>query len=227
MYQLIDVEKDYKQGAREVRALRGVNATIDDGETVAIQGPTGGGKSTLLQLLGALDRPTRGKVLLGGEDLADKNDAALTRIRAERLGIVFQSFNLIPTLTALENVETALAPLRVPRDERRERSERALSEVGLADRTTHMPSELSGGQQQRVALARAIVKNPEVLLADEPTGNLDEDMRDEVMALIERTATEHAMTLIVVTHDSAVAARMTRRFRLRHGILEERTPAAA
>ncbi len=167
-----------------VRALKDVSLTIGDGELVAVQGPTGGGKSTLLQMLGGLDRPTSGTVKLDGKDLAGMSDAQLTAARAETIGFVFQNFNLIPTLTALENVETALVPSRIARQSRTARALAALDSVGLGDRGDHLPGELSGGQQQRVAIARALVKNPKVLLADEPTGNLDEETRDEIVDLI-------------------------------------------
>src|SRR5437764_1934017 len=166
MYQLTNIGKTYKQGARTVTALKDVTLAIEDGDHVAIQGQTGGGKSTLLQLLGALDRPSTGSILLDGKDLARMGDAELGRVRAKEIGFVFQGFNLIPTLTAQENVETALAPLGVASVDRRRRAAEALAAVGLDSRATHLPSELSGGQQQRVAIARALVKDPTVLLAD-------------------------------------------------------------
>lgn len=225
MYTLTNVTKTYRQGSRTVQALTDVAIQIADGEFVAVQGQTGGGKSTLLQLLGALDTPTSGSVLLGDEDLGRLGNTRLGEVRASQIGFVFQSFNLIPTLTALENVETALAPLRVPAATRRERAKAALGSVGLDDRATHLPSELSGGQQQRVAIARALVKEPSVLLADEPTGALDEDTRDEIIELLETVWRERALTLIVVTHDSWVAARAQRRLHLRAGRLTEPTPA--
>jgi putative ABC transport system ATP-binding protein len=188
---------------------------------VAIQGPTGGGKSTLLQMLGALDRPTSGTVQLESSSLSGLRDTKLAAIRATNIGFVFQGFNLIPTLTAQENIETALAPLKVSAEERKRRSAEALASVGLADRGTHLPSELSGGQQQRVAIARALVKNPDVLLADEPTGNLDEETRDEIMDLLEGLWRDRGLTLIIVTHDSAVARRAQRRLHIKHGQVKE------
>jgi len=221
MYTLTNVTKTY-DGSRKVTALRGVDLSIEDGELVAIQGPTGGGKSTLLQLLGALDRATDGNVLLGDADLSKANDGRLADIRAKEIGFVFQGFNLIPTLNAQENVETALAPLKVSTEERRRRAAEALANVGLADRATHLPTELSGGQQQRVAIARALVKEPRVLLADEPTGNLDEETRDEIMDLLEGLWRERGLTLVVVTHDSAVAKRAPRRLRIADGTVRER-----
>ena len=226
MYQLTNVTKKYDQGKRSVTALQDVTVSIPDGQMVAIQGPTGGGKSTLLQMLGALDRPSSGSVVLetehlGTSDLSTLRDTQLGRIRATEIGFVFQGFNLIPTLTAQENVETALAPLGGTNTARRERSAAALEAVGLGDRLGHLPAELSGGQQQRVAIARALVKDPTVLLADEPTGNLDEETRDEIMDLLEGLWRAQGLTLIVVTHDSAVAKRAQRRLRIKAGRLTE------
>ena len=222
MYELTNVTKTYDQPKRKVTALDNVSLTIPDGQMVAIQGPTGGGKSTLLQMLGALDRPTKGRVALGTADLSTMPDARLAGIRAKEVGFVFQSFNLIPTLTAQENVETALAPLGVGGPERRARASAALASVGLGDRGSHRPAELSGGQQQRVAIARALVKAPEVLLADEPTGSLDEQTRDEIMDLLEGIWRDRGLTLILVTHDSAVAARAQRRLHIKHGVVTEK-----
>jgi len=223
MYTLTKVSKTYEQGKRTVKALNNVSLEIPDGQLVAIQGPTGGGKSTLLQLLGALERPTAGSVGLSGNELSSMPDGKLAGIRAQQIGFVFQGFNLIPTLTAQENVETALEPLRVPAAERRERAAAALASVGLGDRGTHKPSELSGGQQQRVAIARALVKNPEVLLADEPTGNLDEETRDDIMDLLEGLWRDQGLTLVIVTHDSAVARRAQRRLHIKHGTVTDRS----
>jgi len=219
MYKLSGVTKDYPKGRGTVAALRGVDAVVEEGDWLAIQGPTGHGKSTLLQILGGLDRPTSGVVDLDGQDLAQMRETALTRLRAEKIGFVFQTFNLIPTLTAQENVETALVPLGIPGADRRDRALGALADLGLADRAQHLPSELSGGQQQRVALARALVKEPKVLLADEPTGNLDEDTRDEILVLLEKFWREYGLTLIVVTHDSVVARRAERIGVMRNGRL--------
>ncbi|MDT0548778.1 MULTISPECIES: ABC transporter ATP-binding protein [unclassified Streptomyces] len=210
MYQLSGVTKRYRRGKDTVDALAGVDLTIEDGGRLVIQGPTGGGKSTLLQMLGGLDRPTSGAVELDGVDLASLSEARLTKVRSENIGFVFQSFNLIPTLTAQENVETALVPLGVKAAERRGRAAEALESVGLGERLGHLPGEMSGGQQQRVAIARALVKRPKVLLADEPTGNLDESMRDEIMTLLEGLWEEHGLTFVMVTHDSAIARRAPR-----------------
>jgi putative ABC transport system ATP-binding protein len=199
---------------------------IDDGEWLAIQGPTGHGKSTLLQMLGGLDRPTSGSVLFGdgvdggdGDDLALLREGQVTKVRAQSIGFIFQTFNLVPTLTAQENVETALVPMHISAAERRQRAAAALADVGLADRARHLPSELSGGQQQRVAIARALVKQPKVLLADEPTGNLDEDTRDDIIALLEKLWREQHLTLVLVTHDSVIARRAQRVGVMRDGKL--------
>jgi putative ABC transport system ATP-binding protein len=221
MYTLENVSKIYKQKGKTVKALDGVNLEIPTGQMVAIQGPTGGGKSTLLQMLGALDKPTQGFIGFGKQELSKSSGAKLTKFRGAEVGFVFQSFNLIPTLTAQQNVETALEPLHLSSQERRERARVALESVGLGDRANHVPSELSGGQQQRVAIARALVKNPDVLLADEPTGNLDEDTRDEIMDVLEQLWKDKGLTLIVVTHDSAVAKRAQRRLLIKDGKVSE------
>jgi putative ABC transport system ATP-binding protein len=217
MYHLTGVTKRYTRGKKQIEALSGVDLTIEDGGRLVIQGPTGGGKSTLLQMLGGLDRPTEGSVEFDGVDLAKLSESRLTKVRAQSIGFVFQSFNLIPTLTAQENVETALVPLGLKGATRREQAVRALESVGLGERSGHLPGELSGGQQQRVAIARALVKQPKVLLADEPTGNLDESMRDEIMELLEGLWKEHGLTFIMVTHDSSIARRAPRLATIRKG----------
>jgi putative ABC transport system ATP-binding protein len=219
MYKLTNVKKEYQKGRATVAALAGVDLVIEDGEWLAIQGPTGHGKTTLLQILGGLDRPTSGIVDFDGQDLADLRESQVTKVRAASIGFIFQTFNLIPTLSGQENVEAALVPLGVGPAERRARAAKALESVGLGDRLRHLPSELSGGQQQRVAIARALVKEPKVLLADEPTGNLDEDTRDEIISLLEALWREHGLTLILVTHDSSVARRAQRVGIMRHGRL--------
>ena len=221
-YRLQGVNRTYRQRDRTVQALAGVDLDIAAGDFVTIQGPTGGGKSTLLQMLGALDRPTSGSVMLGDVDIAAASNADLSRVRAEQIGFVFQGFNLIPTLTAAENVDMGLAPLGLDRAERRRRVTESLQRVGLDDRADHRPGELSGGQQQRVAIARAVAKQPRVLLADEPTGNLDERMRDEILDVLEQLNAE-GLTLVVVTHDSAVARRARRRLRLAKGVVTDIT----
>jgi putative ABC transport system ATP-binding protein len=187
-----------------------VDLVIEDGEWLAIQGPTGHGKSTLLQMLGGLDRPTSGRVELAGQDLTAMRETQLTRIRATWIGFVFQTFNLVPTLTAQENVEAALVPAGVSTAKRRAQAAEALDRLGLGDRLSHLPGELSGGQQQRVAIARALVKEPRVLLADEPTGNLDEDTRDEIIGLLEKLWQDLGLTMVLVTHDSSIARRAQR-----------------
>ena len=219
MYKLTGVKKQYQKGRTTVDALAGVDLVIEDGEWLAIQGPTGHGKTTLLQVLGGLDRPTSGIVDFDGQDLAALRESQATKVRAASIGFIFQTFNLIPTLSAQENVEAALVPLGVGAKERRARALAALESVGLGDRARHLPSELSGGQQQRVAIARALVKEPKVLLADEPTGNLDEDTRDEIISLLEKLWREHGLTLVLVTHDSSVARRAQRVGVMRNGRL--------
>jgi putative ABC transport system ATP-binding protein len=219
MYKLTNVTKDYPKGRETVHALRGVNVDIPDGEWLAIQGPTGHGKSTLLQILGGLDRPTSGSVDFDGRDLARTREAQMTKVRADSIGFIFQTFNLIPTLSAQENVETALVPLGVSGASRRARAAEALNSLGLGDRLRHLPTELSGGQQQRVAIARALVKEPKVLLADEPTGNLDEDTRDEIIGLLEKLWQDNGLTMVIVTHDSSIARRAQRLGTMRNGKL--------
>jgi putative ABC transport system ATP-binding protein len=230
MYKLTGVTKTYQKGRGQVHALQGVDLDIADGEWLAIQGPTGHGKSTLLQMLGGLDRPTSGSIVLAGQDLAELRESQVTNVRAESIGFIFQTFNLVPTLNAQENVETALVPSKVGAAERRRRAETALRELGLGERLRHLPAELSGGQQQRVAIARALVKQPKVLLADEPTGNLDEGTRDEIIALLERLWQENGLTMVLVTHDSTVARRAQRVGIMKNGklsIRQDRRRAAA
>ncbi|HLH81953.1 MAG TPA: ABC transporter ATP-binding protein [Trebonia sp.] len=232
MYELTGVSKVYRSGSRTVRAVCDVGLTVADGEWVAIRGRTGHGKSTLLNLLGGLDRPTSGQLRLDGRDLGRMGDAELTRLRALAIGFVFQTFNLVPTLSAAENVEAALVPLRIGSAERRRRAAAALDSVGLADRSRHLPSELSGGQQQRVAIARALVKEPRVVLADEPTGNLDEDTRDEIIDLLAKLWRDRGLTLVLVSHDGAVVRHAQRvgvmsRGRLSFGSRSARLPLSA
>jgi putative ABC transport system ATP-binding protein len=222
MYTLSAVTKTYRKRRQNIEALRGVDLDIADGEWLVIQGRTGGGKSTLLHILGGLDRPTTGTVTFGGLDLTGLPESAVTQVRATSIGFMFQAFNLIPTLTAAENVEAALLPLGMTAERRRARVAEALDSVGLADRARHLPSELSGGQQQRVGIARALVKQPKVLLADEPTGNLDEDTRDEIVSLMEQLWRDHHLTLVLVTHDAAIAERAPRVAEIRNGRLSIR-----
>jgi putative ABC transport system ATP-binding protein len=227
MYKLTGVTKHYQKGREMVAALQGVDVVIEDGEWLAIQGPTGHGKTTLLQLLGGLDRATSGSVELDGTDLGRLRESQVTKVRAESIGFIFQTFNLIPTLSAQENVEAALVPLHTGTAARRDQAARALESVGLGDRLRHLPSELSGGQQQRVAIARALVKDPKVILADEPTGNLDEDTRDEIIGLLEKLWRERELTLVLVTHDSSVARRAQRVGLMKNGRLSIRQDTRA
>jgi putative ABC transport system ATP-binding protein len=206
-----------------VTALRDVDLDIADGEWLVVQGHTGGGKTTLLNILGGLDQPDTGAVTFDGADLTAMSEATRTRVRAETVGFVFQTFNLIPTLTAAENVEAGLVPLGLDPARRRRRVSEALAAVGLAERARHLPSELSGGQQQRVGIARALAKQPKVLLADEPTGNLDEDTRDEIIELLEHVWRTHRLTFVLVTHDPAVAGRAPRIADMSRGRLTIRT----
>jgi putative ABC transport system ATP-binding protein len=217
LYVLDDVERRYSRGATTVHALRGVSLSIGPGELVAVEGPSGSGKSTLLQLLGAMDTATAGRVDFDGRPLANASDGDLTRLRREAIGFVFQQFNLIPTLTAVENVEIAMAGGGLSRAARRARAAELLTTVGLADRVDHLPSRLSGGEQQRVAIARALANDPRVVLADEPTGNLDSTTAQEVIDLLVELNRSRDMTVVVVTHDDEVAVRMRRRIRLRNG----------
>jgi putative ABC transport system ATP-binding protein len=219
MYKLSGVVKKYRKNGAVITALQGVDLDIADGEWLAIKGPTGHGKSTLLQILGGLDRPTAGSAEFDGASLGAMPERQVAKLRARSFGFIFQTFNLIPTLTAVENVETALVPLGTGAAEREARAEQALSAVGLGDRLRHLPSELSGGQQQRVAIARALVKEPKVLLADEPTGNLDEGTRDEIIGLLEKVWHSSGQTLVMVTHDTSVASRAQRTGLMRDGRL--------
>ena len=206
LYRLVAVTRTYRQSGRVVTALDDVDLEIAAGEFVTIQGPTGGGKSTLLQLLGALDRPTSGSIALDGTDIATASDAELGRVRARDVGFVFQGFNLIPTLTARENVDMGLEPLRLAKAERADRVDDALARVGLADRADHRPGELSGGQQQRVAIARSLAMEPKVMLFDEPTSALDPEMINEVLDVMISLA-DGGMTMVVVTHEMGFARR--------------------
>ena len=227
VYRLAQVSKIYRKGGREIPAVRDLDLEIRPGEWLAVQGKTGHGKTTLLQLLGGLDRPTQGRIDFGGADLAKAPESDVRKVRASSFGFIFQTFNLVPTLTAAENVEAALIPLGTRHAVRRHKVRTALGSVGLGDRAQHLPAELSGGQQQRVAIARALVKEPRVLLADEPTGNLDEDTRDEIIALLDTLWRERGLTLILVTHDSAVARRAQRIGLMRNGRLSIRQDTRA
>jgi putative ABC transport system ATP-binding protein len=207
VYTLTGVTKSYQKGRRTVTALKVPELVINDGDWLAVQGRTGHDKTTLLQVLGGLDQPNTGSIVLDGHDFTKMRQGQLTKIRGESIGFIFQTFNLLPTLSAAENVEAALVPRHIGPAQRHHRVSEALDSVGLGDRARHRSTELSGGQQQRVAIARALVKQPRVLLADEPTGNLDEYTRDEIIALLEQLWRQKQLTLVMVTHDSRVARR--------------------
>ena len=222
------VSKEYVMGGEVLKALDGVSLTVGYGEFVAIIGPSGSGKSTLMNILGCLDTPTSGKYWLEGEEVSRLSDNRLAEIRNRKIGFIFQNFNLLPKLTALENVELPLIYRGMKSAERRERALEALRKVGLADRTRHRPSELSGGQQQRVAIARALAPQPAIIIADEPTGNLDQTTGRQIADLLFSTAAERGTTLVLVTHDPALAARCDRQVTMRSGqIIDAPSPATA
>jgi putative ABC transport system ATP-binding protein len=216
-YELVGVERSYSKGGVTVNALRGIDLTIKKGEMIALEGPSGSGKTTLLQLLGALDVPTKGIVRFAGRELERSSDSELTKIRNEEIGFVFQQFNLIPTLTAEENVAIAMVPRHLDRATRIARGVELLNQVGLGHRLGHLPSRLSGGEQQRVAIARALANEPRVVVADEPTGNLDTETAAGVMDLIAQLHSESGVTVILATHDESISTRAQRRIRLRDG----------
>jgi putative ABC transport system ATP-binding protein len=226
LYGLREVVKSYRSGEAEVRALDGIDLEIAQGEFVVVAGPSGSGKSTLLQLLGALDRPTSGTIEFEDRDLTRRGDGELAEVRLGRIGFIFQQFNLIPTLTAQENVELAMAPARTPATQREARALDLLERVGLAARADHLPSQLSGGEQQRVAIARALANGPDVLLADEPTGNLDTKTGDAILALLYRLWEETGLTVILVTHDAAVAGTAPRVIQLADGAIAQESSGA-
>ena len=218
-YELAAAARSYGEGSTLVKALDALDLTIEAGEFVAVFGPSGSGKTTLLQLLGALDRPSGGSIRFEGRQLERLSDSALAELRLRAIGFVFQQFNLIPTLSAAENVEAALAPLAMSSAERRRTTGEHLESVGLAPRVRHLPSQLSGGEQQRVAIARALARSPRVVLADEPTGNLDTGSGELVMDLLARLHRELEITLVLVTHDEWIAERADRVLRLADGRL--------
>ncbi len=220
MIELRGIARTYEVGGRPVHALHEIDLTIPDGDYVSVMGPSGSGKSTLLNLLGCLDRPTSGSYRLDGEEVGQLDEGALSRVRRHKIGFVFQSFHLVPRLTAAGNVELPMFFAGVDRSARSERVARALADVGLSDRAHHRPDQLSGGERQRVAIARATVMGPSILLADEPTGNLDTASGSEVVALLERMNAS-GLTLIVVTHDPAIGSRARRQVRLLDGALVE------
>jgi putative ABC transport system ATP-binding protein len=221
-----DLWKTYVMGEEEIHALRGLSINIDQGEYVAIMGPSGSGKSTLMNLIGCLDTPTKGSYQLNGKEVAAMNDDELARIRNEEIGFVFQTFNLLPRATALHNVELPLVYAGVSAKDRHTRALQALEKVELTSRSTHRPNELSGGQRQRVAIARALVNNPSILLADEPTGNLDSKTGEEIMAVFSRLH-QGGNTIILVTHEADIAAHAHRVIYVRDGQVEKDVKQAA
>jgi putative ABC transport system ATP-binding protein len=215
-----DLWRTYVMGAEEIHALRGVSFTIEPGEYLAVMGPSGSGKSTLMNLIGCLDTPSRGTYVLRGKVVSEMNDDELAAIRNREIGFVFQTFNLLPRATALHNVELPLVYAGIPKDERLERAKKALEMVDLADRMSHKPNELSGGQRQRVAVARALVMGPSILLADEPTGNLDTATGDEIMRLFAKLH-QDGNTIILVTHERDIALHAHRTIHIRDGKIEQ------
>ena len=216
-----DIIKTYKMGEVEVQALRGASLKIKPGEVVAIMGPSGSGKTTMMNILGCLDRPTSGEYILDGEPVDKLNDDQLANIRNHKVGFVFQSFNLLSRQSALSNVELPLRYAGLVDGKRRERAKAALEAVGLGDRVNHRPMELSGGQQQRVAIARAIVNEPAIIMADEPTGNLDSKVGKEIMTLLLNINKERSTTLIIITHDPMIGGQAQRIIHIRDGVVED------
>ncbi len=222
MIKLQQITKTYTLGKRDLQVLKGVDLSVEQGELLAIMGPSGSGKTTLLNIIGCLDRPTTGSYYLDGKEVSSLSSGELAAIRAKKIGFVFQTFNLLPRLSALANVELGLKYAGI---DDRDLAMEALRRVGLADRANHRPTELSGGEQQRVAIARALVKRPPVILADEPTGNLDSKSGEEILSLLTELHREQGITLLMITHDPDVALRCQRIIRLRDGLVvsEERT----
>jgi len=221
LIQVRGLNKAYRRGGEDIQVLQGLNLDVDRGDFVAFMGPSGSGKTTLLNLLGGLDVPTAGTVSVAGDEITHMSSGKLTEWRARHVGFIFQMYNLIPVLTAFQNVELPLLLTRLSKAERRQHVETALSVVALAERMHHYPRQLSGGQEQRVAIARAIVSDPTFLLCDEPTGDLDRRSADEIMALIEELVNQHAKTVLMVTHDPVVAARAHTLLHLEKGVLVE------
>lgn len=220
MLRVEGVSKTYRLGSVEVPVLHDINLEVEKGEFVALMGPSGSGKSTLMNLIGCLDRPTRGRIFIEGRDVSKLDDKALSRIRGEKIGFVFQTFNLVSRLTALKNVEMPMVYQKVPREKRLKRAQELLEMVGLGGRVHHKPGELSGGQRQRVAIARALANRPAIILADEPTGNLDTRTGEEIMGIFKQLNREEERTILVVTHSPEIAGNCTRIVEMRDGRIQ-------
>jgi putative ABC transport system ATP-binding protein len=226
LIQVRGLSKTYRRGGEEIQVLQRLNLDVDKGDFVGFMGPSGSGKTTLLNLLGGLDVPTHGSITVAGDEITHMSSSKLTQWRARHVGFIFQMYNLIPVLTAFQNVELPLLLTKLSKSERRKHVETALSVVGLQDRMNHYPRQLSGGQEQRVTIARAIVSDPTFLLCDEPTGDLDRKSADEIMALIEELVAKHGKTVLMVTHDPVVAARAHTTLHLEKGVLVEASKVA-
>jgi len=227
LIQIRGLDKTYRRGGEEIHVLQGLNLDVGKGEFVAFMGPSGSGKTTLLNLLGGLDVPSRGKIVVDGDEITHMSGNKLTEWRARHVGFIFQMYNLIPVLTAFQNVELPLLLTKLSKSERRKHVETALGVVGLSDRMNHYPRQLSGGQEQRVAIARAIVADPTFLLCDEPTGDLDRKSADDILNILTRLSTEYAKTILMVTHDPMAAERAQATLHLNKGVLVEGVAAAA
>lgn len=217
------LEKVYEKGRNKVHALKDVNLSVDKGEYISVRGPSGSGKSTLLHMLGCLDKPTSGLIVVDGMDVTKLNGGTLSEIRRDKIGFIFQSYNLLPVLNAVENVELPMECAGVPKNERRKRAEHLLELVGLSDRANHRPDEMSGGEKQRVAIARALANQPAIILADEPTGNLDSKTGEHIVELLGNLNDELGTTIIIVTHDDRIASLAKRKIRLKDGKIVEDT----
>jgi putative ABC transport system ATP-binding protein len=227
LVQIRGLDKTYRRGGEEIHVLQGLNLDVDKGEFVAFMGPSGSGKTTLLNLLGGLDVPSRGSIIVDGDEITHMSGSKLTEWRARHVGFIFQMYNLIPVLTAFQNVELPLLLTKLSKAERRKHVETALAVVGLADRMNHYPRQLSGGQEQRVAIARAIVADPTFLLCDEPTGDLDRKSADDILNILTQLSKEYAKTILMVTHDPMAAERAKAILHLNKGVLVEGVEAAA
>jgi putative ABC transport system ATP-binding protein len=217
LLELRDVTKIYKMGETEIKALNGVTLNVEKGEFLSVVGPSGSGKSTLLNIIGCIDTPTSGEVFLEGDDVSKLNDRELTKIRLHKIGFIFQQFYLIPTLNAMENVELPMKEAKLQREERRKRVKQLLENVGLGERERHYPNQLSGGEQQRVAIARSLANSPSVILADEPTGEIDSETSEKIVTLLKKLNSEEKVTIIVVTHNLKVAGYADRSITLEDG----------